>query len=67
MSTPDSPRPDSPASPSPGEPTRTVSESQVVDLARWLLITIFVVIGYFVVRYAASVLGPVLVAFGIAY
>ena len=64
MSTPPSPRPET--SP-PVEPTRTVSERQAVDLARWLLITIFVVIGYFVVRYAASVLGPVLIAFGIAY
>jgi predicted PurR-regulated permease PerM len=40
---------------------------QVVSLLRWLLITVFVVLGYFVVSYLAGVLAPILTALGIAY
>ena len=41
--------------------------AQVLSLLRWLLIMIFVVLGYFVVSYLAGVLAPILTAFGIAY
>jgi predicted PurR-regulated permease PerM len=40
---------------------------QVLRLMRWLLIMVFVVLGYFVVRYLAEILAPILTAFGIAY
>jgi predicted PurR-regulated permease PerM len=40
---------------------------QVLALLRWLLIMIFVVMGYIVLRYLAGVLGPILAALGIAY
>src|SRR5688572_13908144 len=36
-------------------------------MVRWLLYTVFVVIGYVVVKYLATVLAPILAAFGIAY
>jgi predicted PurR-regulated permease PerM len=48
-------------------PLRTDIEIQVVAMTRWLLIAALVVIGYFIVQWAAGVLGPVLVALGIAY
>jgi len=38
-----------------------------VGLLRWLLIMIFVVLGYLVLSYLAAVLAPILTAFGIAY
>jgi predicted PurR-regulated permease PerM len=41
--------------------------AQVLNLLRWLLIMVFVVLGYFVVSYLASILAPILTAFGIAY
>jgi predicted PurR-regulated permease PerM len=41
--------------------------SQVLNLLRWLLITVFVVLGYFVLSYLAGVLAPILTALGIAY
>jgi predicted PurR-regulated permease PerM len=40
---------------------------QVLSLLRWLLITVFVVLGYFVLSYLAGVLAPILTALGIAY
>jgi predicted PurR-regulated permease PerM len=40
---------------------------QVLGLLRWLLIMIFVVLGYVVLSYLAGVLAPILSAFGIAY
>jgi predicted PurR-regulated permease PerM len=40
---------------------------QVLSLLRWLLIMVFVVLGYFVLSYLAGVLGPILTALGIAY
>jgi predicted PurR-regulated permease PerM len=40
---------------------------QVIGLLRWLLILVFVVMGYVVLRYLAGVLGPILAALGIAY
>src|SRR5690349_8938082 len=41
--------------------------AQVLGLLRWLLIVVFVVLGYFVVSYLAGVLAPILTALGIAY
>lgn len=41
--------------------------SQVLNLLRWLLITVFVVLGYVVLSYLAGVLAPILTALGIAY
>jgi predicted PurR-regulated permease PerM len=40
---------------------------QVLALVRWLLILIFIVMGYVVLSYLAGVLGPILAALGIAY
>lgn len=36
-------------------------------MLRWLLIAVFVVLGWLVLRFLASVLGPILAALGIAY
>ncbi len=36
-------------------------------MLRWLLIAVFLVLGWIVLSYVASVLGPILVALGIAY
>jgi predicted PurR-regulated permease PerM len=41
--------------------------TQVIGMLRWLLIAIFVVLGYTVLRYVALVLAPILAALGIAY
>lgn len=41
--------------------------AQVIALVRWLLIAIFVVLGWLVVSFLASVLAPILAALGIAY
>lgn len=41
--------------------------AQVLSLLRWLLIMVFVVLGYFVLSYVAAVLAPILTALGIAY
>ena len=41
--------------------------AQVLSLLRWLLIMVFVVLGYFVLSYLAAVLAPILTALGIAY
>jgi predicted PurR-regulated permease PerM len=41
--------------------------AQVLGLVRWLLIAIFIVLGYLVVSYLAGVLAPILAALGIAY
>ncbi|MEO8702353.1 MAG: AI-2E family transporter [Kofleriaceae bacterium] len=41
--------------------------SQVLSLLRWLLIAIFVVIGWSVLSYLTGVLAPILAALGIAY
>jgi len=48
-------------------PTRTPQEQHVIAMARWLLIAVFIVIGYLVVAWAAKILGPILAALGIAY
>jgi predicted PurR-regulated permease PerM len=48
-----------------GVPPRETA--QVIGLLRWLLIMVFVVLGYFVVSYLAGVLAPILTALGIAY
>jgi len=39
----------------------------VITLLRWLLILVFVVMGWVVLSYLAGVLGPILAALGIAY
>jgi predicted PurR-regulated permease PerM len=44
-----------------------VHQTQVIALARWLLILLFVVIGWVVLGYLAHVLAPILAALGIAY
>ena len=36
-------------------------------MARWLMIAVFLVIGYIIVAWAARILGPILAALGIAY
>ncbi|MGH2899943.1 MAG: AI-2E family transporter, partial [Solirubrobacteraceae bacterium] len=41
--------------------------AQVLGLVRWLLIAIFVVLGYVVLSYLAGVLAPILTALGVAY
>ena len=41
--------------------------AQVISFLRWLLIALFVVIGWLVLSYLASVLAPILAALGIAY
>jgi predicted PurR-regulated permease PerM len=41
--------------------------AQVLGLLHWLLIMVFVVLGYFVLSYLAGVLAPILTALGIAY
>ena len=43
------------------------NHAQVIALVRWLLIAIFVVLGWLVVSFLASVLAPILAALGIAY
>jgi predicted PurR-regulated permease PerM len=40
---------------------------QVLALLRWLLVLVFVVLGWTVLSYLAGVLGPILAALGIAY
>ncbi len=40
---------------------------QILSMLRWLLIMIFVVMGWVVLSYLAGVLGPILAALGIAY
>lgn len=47
--------------------TPTTPGSQVIGMLRWLLIAVFVVLGWIVLRFLASVLGPILAALGIAY
>jgi predicted PurR-regulated permease PerM len=41
--------------------------AQVLTLLRWLLILVFVVLGYVVLSYLAAILAPILTALGIAY
>ncbi|HSN27225.1 MAG TPA: AI-2E family transporter [Kofleriaceae bacterium] len=41
--------------------------TQVMEMLRWLLIAIFVVLGWIVLRFLAGVLAPILAAMGIAY
>ncbi len=41
--------------------------AQILSMLRWLLIMIFVVMGWMVLSYLAGVLGPILAALGIAY
>ena len=49
-------------------PTRTLtSDPLIVSLVRWMLILVFVVIGWRVVSELATILAPILAALGIAY
>ncbi len=50
---------------SPSPPPREIL--QVLVLVRWLLIVLFVVLGWVVLSYLAHVLAPILAALGIAY
>jgi len=45
----------------------TSQNTQVIGMLRWLLISIFVVLGWLVLRFLATVLAPILAAMGIAY
>jgi predicted PurR-regulated permease PerM len=51
----------------PPLPQRPANERQIITMVRWLLILLFVVLGWIVLRYAAIILAPVLAAAGIAY
>ncbi|MBK9032759.1 MAG: AI-2E family transporter [Myxococcales bacterium] len=54
--------------PPPSPPNRTVNNDPLVlSLVRWLLIVVFVVIGWWVVSELAAILAPILAALGIAY
>lgn len=60
--------PPTPAPPPPDKPPRTLANDPLVHmLVRWLLVIVFVVLGWIVVTYLASVLAPILAALGIAY
>jgi len=41
--------------------------TQILSMLRWLLIAVFVVLGWTILSYLAGVLGPILAALGIAY
>jgi predicted PurR-regulated permease PerM len=49
----------------PGSPS--TQAAQVISLLRWLLIAVFVVVGWLALSYMAKVLAPILAALGIAY
>ncbi|MCA9673980.1 MAG: AI-2E family transporter [Kofleriaceae bacterium] len=53
--------------PSPARPARPPDEQQILTMLRWLLYAVFVVVAWNIVGTLAAVLGPILVAFGIAY
>ncbi|MEZ4401880.1 MAG: AI-2E family transporter [Kofleriaceae bacterium] len=55
-----------PPSPPPPRPT-LATDPLIHSLVRWLLILVFVVIGWWVVSELAAILTPILVAVGIAY
>ena len=46
---------------------QTSQLARVLGLVRWLLLAIFVALGYLVISYLAGVLAPILAALGIAY
>ncbi len=52
---------------SPQPPVENKELAQTLAMLRWLLILIFVVTGWFVLSYLATVLAPILAALGIAY
>jgi len=55
--------------PTPTPPPRRslVDDPLIFSMVRWLLILVFVVIGWWVISTLAAILAPVLAAFGIAY
>lgn len=46
---------------------RTEDERRVVAMLRWLLILVFIVLGYITLKYVAVVMAPLIAAFAIAY
>lgn len=46
---------------------RTENERRVVAMLRWLLIVLFIVLGYITLKYIAVVMAPLIAAFAIAY
>lgn len=46
---------------------RTEDERRVVAMLRWLLIVIFIVLGYVTLKYVAAVMAPLIAALAIAY
>ena len=46
---------------------RTEDERRVVSMLRWLLILVFIVLGYITLKYVAVVMLPLIAAFAIAY
>jgi len=51
----------------PGPSQQPPQLAQVIAMLRWLLILIFVVVGWLTLSYLTGVLGPILAALGIAY
>jgi predicted PurR-regulated permease PerM len=47
--------------------TKPTESAQVIGMLRWLLIAVFVVLGWLTLSYLAKILAPVLAALGIAY
>jgi predicted PurR-regulated permease PerM len=54
-------------SPRPRPPKSLNTDPLVLSLVRWLLIIVFVVIGWWIVSKLAAILAPILAALGIAY
>jgi predicted PurR-regulated permease PerM len=46
---------------------RTEAERRVVEMLRWLLIVVFIALGYIALKYVAAVMAPLIAAFAIAY
>lgn len=46
---------------------RTENERRVVAMLRWLLVVLFIVLGYITLKYIAVVMAPLIAAFAIAY
>lgn len=59
--------PTPPTPPTPPPRRSLVDDPLIFAMVRWLLILVFVVIGWFVVSSLAAVLAPILAALGIAY
>ncbi|MBE7450480.1 MAG: AI-2E family transporter [Kofleriaceae bacterium] len=56
------------STPNPPQPPRSLATDPLVfGMVRWLLIIVFVVLGWFVLSSLAAILAPILAALGIAY